>query len=267
MHWNNHAMTLPGLAPPEDADHEPNPRFSRPPQPPEQRSLQVHGAFALPFLRRGATVLDLGCGSGAVTTDLAQAVFPGTVWGIGWQPHQVAQARRRAECLERVNTSFVFAEDRILPFPDATFDLVFSLELSGGGLPASVPWSELRRVLRPGGFFAAALSDWESVRFESSCAGVGRALVVYRELTFPDRAPGGGGASLAKAFDQPGFERVHESSFEDRADEPGPTADSLARELDDLWRPHEAGTLREGARDPGAALIGRWHCSVARLSD
>ena len=50
------------------------------------RTAAKEGAFFLRFLRPGMRVLDLGCGPGSITLGLAEAVAPGEVVGIDFQP-------------------------------------------------------------------------------------------------------------------------------------------------------------------------------------
>ena len=57
------------------------------------RTASQEAAFFLPSLRPGIRVLDLGCGPGSITLGLAEAVAPGEVVGVDFQPSQVAQAR------------------------------------------------------------------------------------------------------------------------------------------------------------------------------
>jgi ubiquinone/menaquinone biosynthesis C-methylase UbiE len=58
------------------------------------RTLADSGAYLIPHLRPGMTVLDVGCGPGSITADLARAVAPGTVTGLDRSPDVVAEAAR-----------------------------------------------------------------------------------------------------------------------------------------------------------------------------
>ncbi len=106
----------------------------------------------LALVQPGAQVLDVGCGPGAVSAVLAEAVGPeGRVVGVDLQLAQLELAREY--CAERglENVSFQPADATALPFADASFDLVYAKFLLLH-LPEPAPAvREMVRVLRPGG--------------------------------------------------------------------------------------------------------------------
>ena len=112
----------------------------------------VANPFSLGRLERGARVLDLGSGAGTDSLVAAQMVGPdGSVTGIDMTPEMLEKARAAARQMGAVNVEFVEAEAERLPFPDASFDVVIS-----NGVIDLVPdkdavFSELFRVLAPGG--------------------------------------------------------------------------------------------------------------------
>ncbi len=108
------------------------------------------GAGVLEWLaaKPGECILDLGCGTGELTQRIVAA--GASVTGIDASPEMVAAAREKGLRADHGN-----AEK--LPYPDRTFDAVFS--------NAALHWirgqddmlSEVRRVLRPGGRFVAEM--------------------------------------------------------------------------------------------------------------
>jgi ubiquinone/menaquinone biosynthesis C-methylase UbiE len=54
-------------------------------------------AYLIPHLRPGLAVLDVGCGPGTITLDLAHRVAPGSVVGIDSSPAPLHEARCRAQ--------------------------------------------------------------------------------------------------------------------------------------------------------------------------
>jgi ubiquinone/menaquinone biosynthesis C-methylase UbiE len=111
--------------------------------------------LSLACLRRGESVLDVGCGTGSLAIVAREQVGPGSVVrAIDASPQMIARARAKAR-RARVEVDFRRAPAQALPFPDAQFDVVLST-LMLHHLPRSARAqlaSEVRRVLRPGGRF------------------------------------------------------------------------------------------------------------------
>jgi len=105
-------------------------------------------------LARADRVLDMGCGTGAVTLDIAQSTR-GQVVGIDIDEAKLEEARRLLEVIP--NVEFQVADVQDLPFPDCSFDLVtFNIVL------VYVPDKqrallEMARVVRPGGHVLATM--------------------------------------------------------------------------------------------------------------
>jgi SAM-dependent methyltransferase len=112
----------------------------------------VANPFALGTLERGEVVLDLGSGAGMDSLVAAQMVGPqGRVTGLDMTPEMLAKAQAAAAEMEAANVEFVEGEVEVLPFGDESFDVVIS-----NGVIDLVPdkdavFSEINRVLRPGG--------------------------------------------------------------------------------------------------------------------
>ena len=90
------------------------------------RTASREAAFFLPYLRSGMQVLDVGCGPGSITLGLAEAVAPGSVVGIDFQPAQIKQARASAAERAVANVRFEVADAYQLPFPGHSFDAAFA---------------------------------------------------------------------------------------------------------------------------------------------
>jgi len=112
-------------------------------------------AIQLAQIQPGQRVLDAACGTGRATAGLAQAVGPsGQVDALDLTDAMLARAQARIEGLALGSrVQFKQGSARQLPYPDATFDLVyngymFDLIPLEGFLPIL---QEFNRVLKPGG--------------------------------------------------------------------------------------------------------------------
>jgi demethylmenaquinone methyltransferase/2-methoxy-6-polyprenyl-1,4-benzoquinol methylase len=115
-------------------------------QEPRWRRRAVNEAHLSPGMR----ALDVACGTGRVTADLARAVASsGEAVGLDFSPRMIAFATRRHRGL--ANVSFVVGDALALPFPDASFDAA-TIAFGMRNLPDyGHGFAELRRVVRPGG--------------------------------------------------------------------------------------------------------------------
>jgi len=124
---------------------------------PQQRAmLQTYLTDA--GLPQGARVLEVGCGTGAVTRVLA--TWPGVSSTIGVDPSPVFLARARELASGLTTISFEEADGRSLPFASSTFDaVVFHTTLCHVPEP-EVTLHEAVRVLRLGGCLVIFEGDY-----------------------------------------------------------------------------------------------------------
>ncbi len=112
----------------------------------------VANPFSMGALQPGEDVLDVGSGAGMDSLVAAQMVGPtGSVTGIDMTPEMVAKARGSVAEMGLGNVTIVESSAEHLPFDEASFDVVIS-----NGVIDLIPdkdavFSEITRVLRPGG--------------------------------------------------------------------------------------------------------------------
>jgi SAM-dependent methyltransferase len=112
----------------------------------------VANPFALGRLEPGEVVLDVGSGAGTDSLVAAQMVgSEGRVTGVDMTPEMLAKAKAAAVEMKATNVEFLAGEAEGLPFEDESFDVVIS-----NGVIDLIPdkdavFSEIHRVLRPGG--------------------------------------------------------------------------------------------------------------------
>ena len=107
----------------------------------------------------GKKVLDIGCGSGAITLSLLRDHGASEVVGIDVEAPVCTAARQRitaANAADRI--SILQVRPGPLDFPDQSFDVVFSKDSIIHIEDKESLTGEVFRILRPGGWFVA--SDW-----------------------------------------------------------------------------------------------------------
>lgn len=106
----------------------------------------------------GASVLDVGCGTGVLTRMLARLPGVDRVVGVDPAPSLLAKARELAG--DAPHVAFLKADGRALPLGDESFDVVvFDSTLSHVPRPEEA-LREAHRVARPGGWLAVFDGDY-----------------------------------------------------------------------------------------------------------
>jgi SAM-dependent methyltransferase len=103
----------------------------------------------------GGSALDVGCGTGALTAALVDALGPDRVSAVDPSPQFVAACRERFPDV-RVEE----AQAERLPFGDAAFDHALAQLVVNFMADATAGVREMRRVTRDGGTVAAAVWDY-----------------------------------------------------------------------------------------------------------
>jgi ubiquinone/menaquinone biosynthesis C-methylase UbiE len=108
-----------------------------------------------------ARVLEIGCGTGAVTRAIARR--PGVAQAIGVDPSPVFIARAEELASDLTAAEFVVGDGRALQFADSDFDtVVVHTTLCHVPQPESL-LGEAMRVVRPGGTLAICDGDYATI--------------------------------------------------------------------------------------------------------
>jgi len=110
-----------------------------------------HTIWALSYLdiRPTDRVLDVGCGGGMAIKLIAQSAVHGFVAGVDHSPEMVEQARRRnAAAIRAGRVEIVHGDVAALPYDDASFDTVVSVQTFYFWPDPIQGLCEVRRVLR-----------------------------------------------------------------------------------------------------------------------
>ncbi|HEY5334656.1 MAG TPA: methyltransferase domain-containing protein [Mycobacteriales bacterium] len=221
------------------------------------RTAATSAAYLLPLLAPGMTLLDVGCGPGTITADLAELVAPGRV--IGLEPVEEPLAAART-----LDTTAVFEIGDVyaLAYDDDSFDVVHAHQVLQHLTDPVAALREMRRVCRPGGVVACRDADYETFTWWPAEPRLDRWLDTYRRLARHNGAEPDAGRQLTTWFSAAGFtditgtasawaycspteragwartwsERVLESAFADQSVAAGLATDADLHDLAEGWR-------------------------------
>lgn len=190
----------------------------------------------------GQRVLDVGCGPGALTTELVARLGPSAVAAVDPSEPFVAAARERHPGVDVRQAS---AEQ--LPFDDDGFDAALAQLVVHFMAEPVAGLREMARVTRPGGVIAACVWDFGSG---------GSPLSVFwhaaQELDPTARGEavlaGAAEGHLATLFDQAGLRDVTASALETEVEHPS---------FEEWWEPFTLGVGPAGAHVAGLDDGGR----------
>ncbi|QKW10161.1 methyltransferase domain-containing protein [Streptomyces sp. NA04227] len=172
------------------------------------RTAANSAAYLIGSLRPDMSVLDVGCGPGTITADLAELVPQGTVTGLDREPGILDRARETVRARGLGNVDFAQGDVLQLPYPDGAFDVVHAHQVLQHVSDPVAALTEMRRVCRPGGLVAARDADYAAMTWFPESAGLDRWLDLYRRVA---RANGGepdAGRKLKSWARQAGFTRI-----------------------------------------------------------
>ncbi|MFC6020310.1 class I SAM-dependent methyltransferase [Plantactinospora solaniradicis] len=152
------------------------------------RTAENSAGYLLPYLTPGMSLLDVGCGPGTITVDLANRVAPGRVTATEITDDALQLARTEAAARGQANIDFAVADVHALDLPDDTFDLVHAHQVVQHVADPVQALREMGRVCRPGGVIAVRDSDYAGFTWFPQVPELDEWLTLYRRAA---RANGG----------------------------------------------------------------------------
>lgn len=123
-------------------------------------------------------VLEIGFGPGVDIRRVSEMALRGFVAGVDHSPVMVEQAsKRNAAAIRQGRVELRLGDVSHLPYPDASFDKVFSINVAPFWSEPLEAMREMRRVLRPGGLVAVAVQPRSADANERAAREALRSLV------------------------------------------------------------------------------------------
>lgn len=146
------------------------------------RTVADSAAYLVEDLRPGKRVLDVGCGPGTITVDIAGRVDPGEVVGIEPVEQPLHQARAAAAEAGAHNVSFHLGDVYALAAADDSFDVVHAHQVLQHLRDPVAALREMLRVCRPEGVVAARDADYAAMTWYPTDPSLARWLEIYRSV-------------------------------------------------------------------------------------
>ncbi len=168
------------------------------------RTAENSAGYLLGRLAPGADLLDVGCGPGTITLDLARHVAPGRVVGIDASAEVIAQAEEHAAPGVEFRTGDVYA----LAFDNESFDVVHAHQVLQHLTDPIAALREMQRVLRRGGTLAVRDSDYRAFAWAPADSRLDRWMDVYQAVARHNLAEPDAGRYLLGWVRAAGYDNV-----------------------------------------------------------
>ncbi len=171
------------------------------------RTVENSAAYLAPRLVPNVSVLDVGCGPGNITADIAARVDPGRVVGIDASEEIVAQAAGNYPYVD-----FAVGDVYALDFPDASFDIVHAHQVLQHLVDPVAALQEMKRVCAREGVVAARDGDYGAFRWYPDEPALDDWLALYERIARHNRGEPDAGRFLLAWAHAAGFSHVAPSA-------------------------------------------------------
>jgi 2-polyprenyl-3-methyl-5-hydroxy-6-metoxy-1,4-benzoquinol methylase len=171
------------------------------------RNAQNSAAYLLPHLKPATNLLDVGCGPGTLSIDLARHVAPGRVLGVDLDPSVVAEAKRTAEG-SGLDIGFVAGDFAEVDTLNEGFDVVHAHQvLQHVGDPVKA-LRAMAGLARPGGIIATRDADYPAMSWFPQEPQLDRWLDMYVAVTARNGANADAGRQILHWAQQAGLRHI-----------------------------------------------------------
>ena len=173
------------------------------------RTAENSAGYLLPALEPGQRLLDVGCGPGTITVDLAELLGPhGSVTALERTEEALDLARAEAQRRDARTVDFAVGDVQALDLPDASYDVVHAHQVLQHVDDPVQALREMRRVCRPGGLVAARDSDYSAFTWYPAVPALDDWLALYLRLARSNDAEPAAGRRLLSWSRAAGFTDV-----------------------------------------------------------
>jgi len=177
------------------------------------RTAENSAAYLLPRLQPGQSLLDVGCGPGTITADLAALVAPGRVTALEHTDDALALARDEIARRGITNVDFMVGDVHdLLDIPDDAHDVVHAHQVLQHVADPVRALHEMRRVCKPGGVVAVRDSDYGGFVWSPEIAELDQWMRLYQRLAREAGGEPNAGRWLLGLANEVGFSEVVASS-------------------------------------------------------
>ena len=173
------------------------------------RTVENSAAYLIPHLHPGLALLDVGCGPGTITADLAARLSPGSVTGVDVAAAIIEQASASHQA---ANLTFEIGDCYDLVHDDETFDIVHAHQVLQHLSDPVAALAEMRRVVKSDGVVAVRDADYRAMCWYPELPGLDRWMTLYLAVARRNRAEPGAGRVLGAWARRAGFGTVTHSA-------------------------------------------------------
>ena len=176
------------------------------------RTIENSAKYLESHLKENSSLLDVGCGPGTITVDLAKKLSEGTVLGIDISDEIIAKAEAGAQNSKLANCTFTTGDTYDLDFEDNSFDIVHAHQLLQHLTNPVAAIKEMRRVVRPGGIVALRDADYGGMIWSPTDPKLTEWMGLYQRMTEKNKVVANAGRHLFSWATEVSFSSIEVSS-------------------------------------------------------
>ncbi len=176
------------------------------------RTAENSCGYLLPRLRDTDALLDVGCGVGTITLDLAERLSNGSVHGIEPAENILGDVRTGAEQRGLSNVTIEIGDVYRLSYDDDTFDVTHAHQVLQHLSDPVAALREMRRVTKSGGLVAVRDADYAGMFWAPADPRLDHWMDVYRKVAKRNDAEPDAGRFLLRWALDAGFTDIEPSA-------------------------------------------------------